>query len=271
MNGRRRTSTGRPASEVLTGFRLGVGTLTVVPVGAITDPTRRAAAVAMSVAPLAAVPLGMLVAVVALAGAGIGLPDAVIAVLVLTAVALGTRAMHLDGLADTLDGLGVGWDPERALAVMKQGDVGPMGAAALVLLLLLQTAALTVVLGRPHGYLLAAVSVTISRGACALTCLRGIPPARSTGLGATVAGSVPTQVAVLVGAGSAIALAAATAEAGLPWGLGAVAVVVAAAAVGLVVRTTVRVFGGVTGDVMGAAIEVAWTALLVTLCAGTAP
>ena len=45
-------------------------------------------------------------------------------------LAFGTRAMHLDGLADTVDGLGSGWDRERALAIMARGDVGPMGVVA---------------------------------------------------------------------------------------------------------------------------------------------
>lgn len=258
------------SSDLVTGVRLSVGTLTVVPVGALMHPSRRAATVAMTVAPLAAVPLGGLVLVVAGCGVVVGLPAPVVAVLVVTSIALGTRAMHLDGLADTVDGLGAGWDRERALAVMKQGDVGPMGAAALVLLLLLQTAALTFVLARPFGYVLAAVALAVSRGACALACLRDIPSARSTGLGAAVAGSVPPPAAFVVGIGSAIALAVGATAAGLPWWLGVAAVVVAAATVGLVVRTAVRVFGGVTGDVMGAAIEIAWTTMLVVLCAGTA-
>ena len=57
---------------------------------------------------------------------------------VVAVLAVGTRALHLDGLADTVDGFGSGWDRERALAVMRRGDIGPMGVTALVLVLGLQ-------------------------------------------------------------------------------------------------------------------------------------
>ena len=50
-------------------------------------------------------------------------------------LALTTRALHLDGLADTFDGLGAAGSTERALAIMKRGDIGPMGAVALIVVL----------------------------------------------------------------------------------------------------------------------------------------
>ena len=43
-------------------------------------------------------------------------------------------------LADTVDGLGSGWDRNRALKVMQLGDTGPMGAVALVIMIGLQAA-----------------------------------------------------------------------------------------------------------------------------------
>ena len=57
-----------------------------------------------------------------------------------------TRGLHLDGLADTADGLAASYDRQRALDVMRRGDTGPAGAATLVLVLLLQAAALAQVL-----------------------------------------------------------------------------------------------------------------------------
>ena len=53
-----------------------------------------------------------------------------------------SRAIHLDGLADTADGLGSGRPPADALAIMRQSDVGPFGVATLVLTLLIQVSAL---------------------------------------------------------------------------------------------------------------------------------
>ena len=51
---------------------------------------------------------------------------------------IATRGLHLDGLADTFDGLGATGSRERALAIMKRGDIGPMGAVALIVVLALR-------------------------------------------------------------------------------------------------------------------------------------
>ena len=77
-------------------------------------------------APLVGLVLGALAAGVGVAGARLVSPltGAVLAVTVLAAL---TRGLHLDGLADTADGLGPLRGRERALEVMRQGDVGPFG------------------------------------------------------------------------------------------------------------------------------------------------
>lgn len=51
-----------------------------------------------------------------------------------------TRGLHLDGLADTLDGLGGGGTPETRLAIMKDSRLGAFGAVGLILALLLKFA-----------------------------------------------------------------------------------------------------------------------------------
>ena len=47
-----------------------------------------------------------------------------------------TGAFHEDGLADSADGLGGGWDKERILTIMQDSRLGTYGAIALVLVLL---------------------------------------------------------------------------------------------------------------------------------------
>lgn len=250
------------------GLRLAVGTLTVVPVGTIADPTRGHARWAMGLAPVASLPVAVAVAAVVALGHLVALPAMLTAALAVAVIAAGTRAMHLDGLADTVDGLGAGWTRERALEVMRSGDVGPMGVAALLLVLLAQVAALSAIVDRPVGWLVAGVAVVASRASVLLTCRVGMPSARPSGLGAVVAGSVPTWVATLGGLVVTALLATSAAVSGLSPAAGVVSVVLAAVAVGLLLRTCRRVFGGVTGDVMGAAIEVALTMILVVLSSG---
>ena len=87
-----------------------------------------------------------------------------------------------------------------------------------------------------------------------------MPAARPGGLGATVAGSQPSWVRATVVA--ALAVAGVAAGPGRPW-QGPLAVAVAAALVIALSAHTHRRFGGMTGDVLGAANEVAVTAALV--------
>lgn len=246
---------------------MAVGTLTIIPTGAIGTVDRGVAGRAMVLAPVAVVPLAVVAAAVGWLGNVLGLPALGVGLLVVGVLAVGTRALHLDGLADTVDGLGAGWDRERSLQVMRRGDVGPMGVVALVLGLGLQAVAAGQLLHGWRGALLVAILVCESRGALVGVCVRGVPAARSDGLGVVVAGSVPRTAAAITALVLAVLLALAFAALRRP-GVGGLATgllvgLAAVVAVGLLVRRTVRRFGGVTGDVMGAAIETALTVLLV--------
>ncbi|NGN91927.1 adenosylcobinamide-GDP ribazoletransferase [Nocardioides sp. KC13] len=251
-------------------WRLAVGTLTALPVPPPERVDRRRAAVAMTVAPLAALPLALGAGAIALLGQLAGLPHLVTALLAIGAVVAGNRAFHLDGLADTVDGMAASYDRERSLAVMKTGTSGPAGVTAIVLVLGLQVAALASLLDGAaiSSAVLATVAVCASRAALALCCTRGIRPAREDGLGRTFTQTLPPAVTVLVWTVGAAALAAAGAWAGLPWWRGALAVALAGAVVGAIVLRAVKRFGGVTGDVFGAAVEAALATILVTLSAG---
>lgn len=84
--------------------------------------------------PLAGLLVGAAGALV-LAAARMGLPPLAAAGLALAAMAALTGALHEDGLADTLDGLGGGWTRDDALRIMKDSRIGAYGAAGLVLAL----------------------------------------------------------------------------------------------------------------------------------------
>ncbi|MCZ9347409.1 adenosylcobinamide-GDP ribazoletransferase, partial [Streptomyces sp. TRM76130] len=182
-----------------------------------------------------------------------------------------TRGLHLDGLADTADGLGSGKPAGDALRIMKQSDIGPFGVLALVLVVLAQVAALAQAYGASwaRGALAAVVSAAVARLALTLAARTGVPAARPEGLGAAVAGVVPVRGAL----GVAAAVTAAAAAAGAALGPAsaartAVAVLLALGAAELVLRHCVRRFGGVTGDVFGGLAETAATTAVVVLVLG---
>jgi adenosylcobinamide-GDP ribazoletransferase len=125
--------------------------------------------------------------------------------------------------------------------VMRTGASGPAGTLAVVVVLVVQAAALAAYVGTWRGALLAGLLVCLSRCALWVVCCTRVPPARHDGLGVSFARTVPVPVAVAGGLLLSV--------------VGGVVVLL------LVRRTTVR-FGGVTGDVMGAAIELALAATL---------
>ncbi|WP_115944211.1 adenosylcobinamide-GDP ribazoletransferase [Amycolatopsis thermalba] len=241
---------------------MALGTLTALPVPAPRVIDRRVAAGAMLLAPLAAVPLAVLAGLVVLAGDALGLPVLAGVGVVVGAVGLASRGLHLDGLADTADGLGASFDRTRALEIMRRGDSGPTGVATLVLVLIIQCGALGGAISAGHGVTAAVAGTLASRWVLALCCTRGVPSARPEGLGATVAGSIrPLWTAATLCAAAGLA----TLAPGLEWWRGPLAVAAAVLAAGLVLwRCTTRL-GGITGDVLGACVEFAaaasWLAL----------
>ena len=241
------------------GIRLAVGTLTTVPIPAPRKIDRRVAGAAMTLGPFAALPLAAVAGLIVAGGVALGLPALAVAALALGAVALGSRGLHLDGLADTADGLGASYDRAKALDVMRRGDSGPTGVATLLFVLLVQTGALTGAIEHGHGIAAAVLSVLCGRCVLSLCCARGVPSARPEGLGATVAGSVPILVAAAV---FVLAAGCAALTPGLPWWRGVLAVALGYAAAAVLLARCVQRIGGVTGDVLGGCVEVAVAAAL---------
>ncbi|MFK4068073.1 adenosylcobinamide-GDP ribazoletransferase [Streptomyces sp. NPDC029674] len=256
-----------PSSD---GIRFAFGTLTALPVR-VTRWDREAARGGMQCAPLAGLVIGLCAAgaggVLTALGAG---PLLAATATAATPAAL-TRGLHLDGLADTADGLGSAKPADDALRIMKQSDIGPFGVITLFFVLLAQVAVLFQLYEASwaRGAVAAVVSATVARLALTLAARDGVPPARPEGLGAAVAGVVPRGRA----AGVAVLVVAAAVAAGLPFGAagavrGAAAVVLALGAAELLLRHCVRRFGGVTGDVFGGLAETAATGALIVLALG---
>ena len=244
------------------GLALALSWLTVLPIR--TDaPSPAQAAAAIRWAPAVGALLGAAAGGVLLGLSVLGVAPQAAGLLTVGLLALATRGMHLDGLADTADGLGCYGPPERALAVMRDGGAGPFGVVALLVALGAQAAALAALLDAAPGVVLAVVVLAAATGRAGFgwVCRRGVPAARPGGLGATVAGSQPCWVPLLwwtALAGAGLALAGVHGL--LAVGLGAVLVAALS-------RHTARRFGGMTGDVLGAASELATTVALVVLTA----
>ncbi|MCZ2524494.1 adenosylcobinamide-GDP ribazoletransferase [Streptomyces sp. HB2AG] len=284
--GTARASAGEGAGRASAGegMRFAFGTLTVLRVR-LTRWDRAAGRAGMLCAPAVGVAVGAASAALGSALLLLGSGPLLAAVASTAVPAALTRGLHLDGLADTADGLGSNKPADEALRIMKASDIGPFGVLTVVLVLLAQVAALAGLYGRGllAGASAAVVAGAASRLAMTLACRTGVPPARRDGLGAVVAGGVPAGAAAAVAAAVAVLAAAAGAADAvgavgalpgvLPGALtgavrGVLAVAAALAAGELLLRRCRARLGGVTGDVFGAVCETAATAALVVSALG---
>jgi adenosylcobinamide-GDP ribazoletransferase len=232
--------------------------LTRIPIGtriAVTEPD-----IARSLAwlPLVGVGLG---GAVALAGRVLEgrLDDGPTAVLIVAAWALATGAIHLDGLADSADALGAG-DRSRRLAIMRDPRLGTFGVLALIFVVVLKIALVAAVLARGHHLWLVAIPAVARAAASALSAT--LPYAREEGAAAALVTGTQRAERLAVALATAIIVALACARIRGLYAIAAAALV--ALAIG---RLASRRIGGVTGDVLGATIELAECAALLALLA----
>jgi adenosylcobinamide-GDP ribazoletransferase len=247
---------------VIRAFRWAIAFLTVLPVAPRGRPREGELARAAAFFPLVGAGVGLACWGVDLASTD-RLPALVRGLLVVAAGTVLTRALHLDGLADTADGLGSMRDRAGMLEVMRDPHVGAFGAAALVIVILIQAVCIAEIPAATRAEAIMAVAVA-SRLSMTLAAWM-LPYAREKGTGSEFVGRVRLWAALLACAFAAsCAWAAGRLDSLVTLGVGV--------GVGLVVSVLIALrLKGATGDTLGASGEIAQTAALVWAATRTFP
>lgn len=190
----------------------------------------------------------------------------VTAALLLAMAWLLSGGIHLDGLADTTDGLASRAPADRALEIMRDPRVGAVGAAATFLTILLKFSSLAALSAGFRTPVLFVMPV-LGRQAMA-TVMPFYPyPRQVPGLASPFARRVPRRHAAAALGFTTLLLAAtclAYPQQVLPL---AGAAVSALAGSWVAADRVARRLGGLTGDVYGAVCELAECIFLLTVCA----
>jgi len=183
-------------------------------------------------------------------------PPLIIGVAVAVSMSLISGFLHLDGLADTIDGFMSHRDQEQILAIMKDSRIGVMGAVAIISQLFFKTAA---ILSLPiNGFVSIVVLASAAGRTATILMMTMLPYARAEGglgnlffdRGAARSVSVISTVLLLA---AMIVLAP-----GKMLVLAMAFVLTMVSFCGLCVKK----IGGYTGDTLGAVCELMETAII---------
>ena len=165
--------------------------------------------------------------------------------------------LHLDGLADTADGLASQGTKADKLGIMSIGNTGPAGAVALVLTLLLQWVVLSEILVLSDQLSRSALIITPMLARWSVIPMIGLfPPARLSGLGNSIQQSLNT-IPMIIGTITAI-----IASAFLLGALGILLIFVTGTTAITIAWLASKQLEGTTGDILGAGIELSQTTVL---------
>ena len=185
-------------------------------------------------------------------------PPALTATLVVGLAAWVTGAIHLDGLADTVDGFGGGRDREAVLRIMRDPVIGPYGTTALVFVIGVKVTAVAALLNGDDALRFVVAAPALSRWTISALAA-WMPYARTEGgLGKALTHERDTIGLVVATTVAAIfAIGTLGADGFTSWAFAALTAL-------WIARVARRRIGGVTGDVFGASVEL--TEASVLLC-----
>jgi adenosylcobinamide-GDP ribazoletransferase len=238
-------------------FIIAVQFLTRIPLAPKMQMSEEEVGRSMRYFPLVGLCMGAFLAVAHLLLAAV-LPLSVTDGMIVALLAALSGAIHLDGLADTADGIAGGKDREERLRIMKDPRIGAIGAVCVVLIIMLKYTSLLALSGNLKYRALLLVPM-IGRWVQVLVACRADYAGRSRGVGFTFTRQATLPVAVC---NSLLVAACAYYLFSIK---GVVTVIMILAACRVYADYFRRTLGGITGDVLGAATEVAETAALIML------
>ena len=228
--------------------------LTVIPIQLKRMPTARENGLSVLYYPVVGALIGALLYGFALLL--LPVPHLLSAALILSLWVILTGGLHLDGLADSADAWVGGFaDRQRTLEIMKDPSCGPIGVLSLVCVCLLKVAALSLLLAQQQY--LALILFPILGRLAPLLLLISCDYVRANGIGSSIAASLPkwgVRVVLLLG------FAISALFGGLGWGSALIALLVLM----LLRHAFIRRLAGITGDCIGASVELVEVAALLS-------
>ncbi len=244
----------------LADLKICVGVLTRIPVPPSTLPDDLSVSDASRYFPLIGGAIGLLGGIALMIAAWLSLPPSIASVFGLLAMTVVTGALHEDGLADTVDGLGGGSTREQKLAIMHDSQIGSFGVVALIFIFALKWTALTAIAGiGVSEAVLALIAAAAASRAVLPVVMHYVPVAREDGLSADAGrpGFDRAAVAFLVGLAFLIFC--------LGFQTGIVALVLGALVAAVFVYFVANRIGGQTGDVLGATQQITEVIILLAI------
>ena len=242
--------------KIIMPFLIAVQFMTTIPIKLPYLPSREQNALSMLFYPVIGLMIG---GVLWLVASYVQLPMMLLSCVVMVVWVWLTGGLHLDGLADTADAWVGGFgDRQRTLTIMKDPNTGAMGVIAIVLCLALKWAAVYCLL--ELDAVLALLFVPMLGRMSALALFATTPYVRQHGLGSALQ-DVPKYLLWLVMLGFGAAVFA------LSWQMALVMIGVWAVMLAWLRWRFVGRIGGITGDTVGASIEVVEVAILMAVVA----
>ena len=204
--------------------------------------------------------IGLFAALVLWIGSWFDFSPNLLALFALLTLTLITGALHEDGLADTLDGLGGGITRDQKLKIMRDSQIGSYGVMSLLFSFGLRWAAYAEITEQGVGYILVTLISTAAGSRAALPLIMYlIPVAREDGLSVSAGkpGFDRVVTALLIGGGFLLFT--------LGFRISIVALGLSILFAGLFVYFVATRIGGQTGDVLGAAQQITEITILLAI------